>query len=79
NVLGLADEEQALVPLVEGFHAALDRFETRDWTGAATAFEELSTRFPEDGPSKLYAKRSRDYQAKAPDPSWDGVFNLTEK
>jgi adenylate cyclase len=79
NVLGITEEEQTLVPLVEGFHAALDKFETRDWAGAVAAFDELSVRFPEDGPSKLYAKRSRDYQAKAPDPSWDGVFNLTEK
>ena len=80
NLLGLRSEEgEAGAALVEGFHAALDLFEARDWVRAEKAFLELADRFPQDGPSQLYAKRCQEFAKKGPPPDFDGVFNLTEK
>lgn len=80
NLLGLRNEEGASgEALVEEFHAALDIFETRDWTKAAQAFQALATRYPDDGPCQLYAKRCQAIVAGTLKVADDGVFNLTEK
>jgi len=80
NLLGLKSEEgEAGAALVDGFHAALDLFEARQWPQAAAAFKAVADQFPDDGPAKIYAKRSQEFMAKAPAQDWDGVFNLTEK
>ena len=80
NLLGVRSElPPETFELVEQFHKGMDAFEARDWKAAAAIFTALETRFPEDGPSKLYSKRSQEFLAKPPVATWDGVFNLTEK
>jgi len=80
NLLCLKDEEgPEKHALVQSFHQALELLEDRKWDEAASAFEELERRFPADGPSKLYARRSKEYRTNPPTGPWDGVVNLTEK
>ena len=80
NLLGLrAELPPETIQMVERFHQGMDAFEARDWKAASQLFSQLEKDFPEDGPSKLYSKRSMEYLAKPPIASWDGVFNLTEK
>jgi hypothetical protein len=42
-------------------------------------FEDLLGRYPEDGPSHTFLKRSYAKRGKAFDPQFDGVFVATEK
>jgi class 3 adenylate cyclase/ActR/RegA family two-component response regulator len=80
EVLALSGETEAeLREQTEGFHRALDLFEARDWPAAETAFARLLERRPEDGPSRLYRDRSRQYRQTPPPPDWDGVFDFSEK
>jgi len=80
NLLGVrAELAPETFQMVERFHQGMDAFEGRDWKTANEFFTRLEKDFPEDGPSKLYAKRSAEYLAKPPAEDWDGVFNLTEK
>lgn len=80
NLLGLKEEEgDRGRAMVEEFHRALEVFEDRRWAEAASLFQELSAKYPEDGPSQLYAKRCQAILAGTSKVSEDGVFNLTEK
>ena len=72
----LRPEEAALRT---AFDAARALYQQRDYGAAEAAFEALLARFPGDGPSETLRARSKLYQASPPDPSWDGVFQLTEK
>jgi adenylate cyclase len=70
-----AAEQQKLVTL---FHQALGYFEQRNWEKASEGFKELSI-LEEKGPAQIYLKRCKQYLVQAPEDTWDGVFNLTEK
>jgi class 3 adenylate cyclase len=61
------------------FHKALDLFEARNWKDAETAFNQVLKLYPDDGPSRLYVDRCRQFQEYPPVADWDGSFNLTEK
>jgi len=76
NTMEDATEEQK--KLVALFHEAMDCFAQRDWKKAIEGFNEVRL-IEEAGPAPLYIKRCEQYLAKAPEVSWDGVFNLTEK
>ncbi|MDR3020246.1 MAG: CHASE2 domain-containing protein, partial [Treponema sp.] len=65
--------------LITVFHEALDNFEKRIWKSAAEGFREALAINPEDNPSKMYLKRSKQFVNKPPEDSWDGVYNLTSK
>jgi adenylate cyclase len=79
NVLDIMEEATAeQKKLVTLFYQALDYFEQRDWKKAAEGFKKLST-MEEKGPSWIYLKRCEQYLVQAPEDSWDGIFNLTEK
>ncbi len=67
--------EKAL-PLYE---KAMEDYGARRYDAARAGFEAVLALAPGDGPSTLYRNLCRDYAALPPDPSWDGVFNLTAK
>ena len=75
--LSEADAEQR--EKVELFHAGLERFEQRDWNGCNGYMEQVLTLDPEDGPTRMYLDRLKNYKATPPPPNWDGVFSLTAK
>jgi class 3 adenylate cyclase/uncharacterized membrane protein len=64
---------------VDLFHNALELFESRRWNDAGKEFAQIIKQFPNDGPSRLYYNRCRQYIINAPLPNWDGVFNMAEK
>jgi len=74
-----SDASDALFEQVYLFHKAMDLFEARNWKDAEIAFNQVLEKYPEDGPSKHYVERCRQYQEYPPAPDWDGSFNLTEK
>jgi adenylate cyclase len=60
------------------FEAGLAKFRAREFTAAIAIFEEvLATR--DDGPSKTYLERSREFLAEPPPADWDGVWRMKEK
>ncbi len=75
----LADAPPLLVEVIAKFETGLDLFETKDWDGAAKVFEEILILRADDGPSKKYLKRCKDFKKEPPAETWDGVFSLTEK
>jgi len=74
-----ADASDGLFEQVYLFHKAMDLFEARNWKDAESAFNQVLKLYPEDGPSKHFIERCRQYQEYPPAADWDGSFNLTEK
>lgn len=60
------------------FAQALAKYRVRDFAGAKTIFDELAVN-NNDGPSRLYAQRCREYLSAAPPDDWDGVYVAKDK
>jgi adenylate cyclase len=61
---------------VAAFDAALERYQSRDFAGAAAAFSALPA---DDGPTALYLERIRQLQLDPPPADWDGVWDFQVK
>ena len=79
ELLGLAQETQAVRPLVERFHAALEAYRSRKWETAIGQFGELLRDYPDDGPTRVFVQRCWDLIEKPPEEEWDGVFVMESK
>jgi adenylate cyclase len=55
------------------FEDAVDLYRSRRWIEAHALFTELEARDPDDGPTVLYARRSREALVDPPPPDWEGV------
>ncbi len=63
----------------QAYAAALRLYEARDWSAARTAFEAIAAATPDDGPERVMAQRCAKFDAAAPDPNWDGAWNVDTK
>jgi adenylate cyclase len=61
------------------FSEALAAYRQQDFRNAAELFESLLERFPDDGPSEVFWKRSHENSAERPGASWDGVYVMKTK
>ena len=79
----LIDEKEttdsATKEAIDTFHLGQELFENKAWDKALKHFQEVLKMIPDDGPSKVFSERCKQYQKKAPPDTWDGVFNLTVK
>lgn len=67
------------IQLAASFEEALALFWQGRWQEAEDLFKELSVRYPEDGPTRIFTERVRQYRATLPPGEWDGVFRHTSK
>ncbi len=61
------------------YNLGLTSYKQRKWEEAIKSFEMALKVDPEDGPSKLYLQRAKDYKKTPPPDDWDGVFTMTTK
>ena len=61
------------------YNLGLSAYKQRKWDDAIKAFDMALSVDPQDGPSKLYLDRSKNYKATPPPDDWDGVFTMTTK
>ncbi|MBF0628838.1 MAG: adenylate/guanylate cyclase domain-containing protein [Magnetococcales bacterium] len=72
----LTPEQQKLL----GFYlAGLELYRKRAYTEAIQQFEAALAVVPDDGPSRTYVERCKEYLESPPPEDWDGVFQLTSK
>jgi adenylate cyclase len=69
----------AAAELIAGFDAALELYKQARFADALAAFRALGERFPDDGPTALYAERCEEYLAEPPEAGWDGVYTMKTK
>ncbi|MDR2716960.1 MAG: hypothetical protein LBB89_02700, partial [Treponema sp.] len=61
-----AEASDALFEQVYLFHKAMDFFDSRNWKDAEAAFNQVLKLYPDDGPSKHFVERCRQYQEFPP-------------
>jgi adenylate cyclase len=69
------DREKSL----RSYAAGLEAYRERSWREAQKLFDEALLLWPEDGPSRTMAERSRLHQASPPPEDWDGAFHQLVK
>jgi adenylate cyclase len=79
ELLGRMQDPTSAQDLVERFHEALTLYQTRNFNDAVEKLEHILQSYPQDGPSKLYLERCRQYELHPPPDDWDGVFTMTRK
>ena len=58
---------------LRAFEEAVDLYRNRQWADASKLLAELAAQDPHDGPTVLYARRSREALQDPPPPDWEGV------
>lgn len=65
--------------LLEYYEQGLNSYKLRDWEKAIENFQKALKIDPNDGPSKEYLKRSKEYKEVPPPEDWDGVYVMKTK
>ena len=65
--------------LVELFGVAREAYKRHDWLVAISAFESVLSRWPDDGPARIFLSRCVEYLSEAPAANWDGVYVMKHK
>jgi adenylate cyclase len=63
----------------DSFTAGLGHYRKQEWTEAIRCFRLALEAVPEDGPSRAFIERCREFIETPPAASWDGVYRLTSK
>ena len=64
---------------LELFEKALEEYRKRNWSVALKNFAGLLSKWPDDGPSRTYVKRCKEFIESPPGDDWDGVYTMTSK
>ncbi|HEV8377597.1 MAG TPA: adenylate/guanylate cyclase domain-containing protein [Tepidisphaeraceae bacterium] len=78
----LADSASAppqCLDLRQRYAEALQLYENRNWSAAASAFAALASAFPEDAPAAVMAARCNHFITTPPDLNWDGIWQQESK
>ncbi|OFW27552.1 MAG: hypothetical protein A3H27_13615 [Acidobacteria bacterium RIFCSPLOWO2_02_FULL_59_13] len=79
ELLGPASEQARHAELLGKFQKALEAYKSGHWESAYEMFQELASRYPSDGPTKLFLDRCQHFLEAAPQGVWDGVFTMSHK
>ncbi len=74
---GALDEQKD--NLRRNFAEGLRLYRERRWREAIAWFQRVLDETPEDGPSRTFIARCRDYEENPPEPEWKGVYRLRTK
>jgi adenylate cyclase len=74
-----ADSHKETIELIELFERGHQAYRQRYWSTAKKIFENMLTRWPNDGPTRLFLARCEEYLTAEPAPGWDGVYVMTHK
>lgn len=64
---------------LEHFQQGYENYLSRNWQQAISQFESALQLNPDDGPSRLYIERCREFMKIPPGEEWDGVYELKVK
>jgi adenylate cyclase len=79
ELLGPLDQKARYAELLTEFGQGLEAYKAGQWETALSVFKAMAAKYPSDGPTKLFLKRTKDFMEAAPEGVWDGVYTMTTK
>ncbi len=79
ELLGPAEASASYQDLTTRFATALEAYREGRWEKAIDLLGELRKDYPDDGPSRIFLDRCREYLAEPPRGAWDGVYVMETK
>jgi len=80
ELLGLRDKlDQERMKMLGVFEAGILQYKNRAWEEAEETFSRALNLFPDDGPSRLYSKRTKDLLKNPPSFEWEPITVFTAK
>ena len=79
ELLSSGGDNHSYSELLEHFARGLQAYRKQRWEEARALFEGILQEHPDDGPSRLFAARCRQFQVQPPEPGWDGVYVMKTK
>lgn len=80
NILGVKTElSEDLIESVKLFHAGLDCYFKKEFSGAKKLFDAATRKYPEDEAASVFSSRCEELIANGVPDDWDGVVNMTSK
>ncbi|MCB1156825.1 MAG: tetratricopeptide repeat protein [Leptospiraceae bacterium] len=65
--------------VLEAYNEGLTQYKMRNFDKALQAFQKAASIRPDDGPSKVYIERCKEYIQEPPPEDWDGVYVMKTK
>jgi adenylate cyclase len=79
ELMDIAAEKSKYEKLLERFDGAMAAYRSQNWREAATLFNDVLSKFPDDGPSRVFLERAMEFSQSAPEGDWDGVYVMKTK
>ncbi|MDH5680748.1 MAG: hypothetical protein OEZ36_04110 [Spirochaetota bacterium] len=67
------------IKMLDAYNTALSNYKARNFQDALQQFENILKQLPDDGPTKLYIARSKEFIKNPPPDNWNGVNVMTTK
>jgi adenylate cyclase len=68
-----------LQSVIDHYSRGLEAYRQRKWEDGIAEFQRALDIKPEDGPSRTYIQRCREYREVEPPDDWDGAYIMTTK
>ena len=79
ELMGRRDTAAELVELAETFANGHEAYKCRAWVEAERWFKKVLSRWPDDGPSRVFLGRCQEYMAEEPPADWEGIYVMKHK
>lgn len=79
ELMGRRETAGDLIELAETFTKGHEAYKLRSWREAKRWFETALSRWPDDGPSRVFLARCDEYLAEEPPADWEGIYVMKHK
>lgn len=79
ELMGRRETAGDLTELAETFTKGHEAYKLRAWAEAKRWFENVLSRWPEDGPARVFLSRCDEYLAEEPPADWEGIYVMKHK
>jgi adenylate cyclase len=79
ELMGRRETAGNLAELAEIFSKGREAYKLREWAEAKRRFESVLSRWPDDGPARVFVGRCEEYLAEEPPADWEGIYVMKHK
>ena len=79
ELLDVAAEKSKYDSLLIPYEHAMAAYRAQEWQEAAARLGEVLAVYPDDGPTMVFLQRALEFLENAPEPNWDGVYEMKTK